>query len=95
VDNRRALEAIALHWRLRRYNGGLGQCSIEVTRGSGAKQFYTVSTSSSYLSDRRIIAGLGSETVVNSVVIRWPSGIIQRLANLEIDRMLKIEEPPR
>jgi hypothetical protein len=70
---------------------------IEVTRGSGSKQFYSVSTSSSYLSasDRRIIAGLGSETVVKSVVIRWPSGIVQRLANLEIDRMLKIEEPPR
>jgi hypothetical protein len=60
------------------------------------KQFYTVSTSSSYLSasDRRIIAGLGTDAV-KSVVIRWPSGIVQRLTGPGIDRMLKVEEPPR
>jgi len=75
---------------------GIG-ARIEVTRGSGTRQYYTVSTASSYLSasDRRIIAGLGAETVVKSVVIRWPGGIVQRLSNPRIDRMLKIEEPPK
>ena len=74
---------------------GIG-ARVEVTSSGGTKQFYTVSTASSYLSasDRRIIAGLGTDTV-KSVVIRWPSGIVQTLADPGIDRMLKVEEPPR
>jgi len=74
---------------------GIG-ARVEVTSSGGMKQFYTVSTSSSYLSasDRRIIAGLGTDTV-KDVVIRWPSGIVQTLANLSVDRMLKVEEPAR
>ena len=74
---------------------GLG-ARVEVTGSSGTKQFYTVSASSSYLSasDRRIIAGLGVDTV-KKVVIRWPSGIVQRLTDPGVDRMLKIKEPPR
>jgi enediyne biosynthesis protein E4 len=74
---------------------GIG-ARIEVTSSSGAKQFYTVNTSSSYLSasDRRIIAGLGTDSV-KSVVIRWPSGVVQRLAAPGINRMLNVEEPSR
>jgi hypothetical protein len=74
---------------------GIG-ARVEVTSASGLKQFYTVSTSSSYLSasDRRIISGLGTDTV-KDVVIRWPSGIVQRLTSPGMDHMLKVEEPPR
>jgi hypothetical protein len=74
---------------------GIG-ARIEVISNGGKKQVYTVSTASSYLSasDRRIIAGLGTDTL-NSIVIRWPSGIIQRLTNLAMDRMQRVEEPSR
>jgi hypothetical protein len=89
------------HWvgfdlRGRRSNrDGIG-ARIEVTRAGGSKQFYTVSTSSSYLSasDRRVIAGIGADTAVRGVVIRWPRGAVQAVANPQIDRMLRIEEPP-
>ncbi len=73
---------------------GIG-ARVEITTSSGSKQFYTVTTSFSYISasDRRIIAGLGADNVAKSVVIRWPSGVVQTLADLKSDRMLKVEEP--
>jgi enediyne biosynthesis protein E4 len=50
---------------------------------------------SGYLSqdDGRIHFGLGSTTKVDKLVVRWPSGKIQTLPNLGIDRILTVEEP--
>jgi hypothetical protein len=75
---------------------GIG-ARIEVTSGSGLRQFYTVSTSSSYASasDRRIIVGLGSDRVAKLIIIRWPSGIVQKLTDIGAGRMLAIKEPQR
>ena len=65
---------------------------IETSAGS---QWATVTTASSYLSasDVRAHFGLGPEKTVRTVEIRWPSGIRQRLANIEGDRYVRVDEP--
>ncbi|HEV2197483.1 MAG TPA: CRTAC1 family protein [Candidatus Acidoferrum sp.] len=59
------------------------------------QQFATVSTASSYLSssDKRVHFGLGSESVAQSIEIRWPSGISQTLKNVRADQTLTVDEP--
>ena len=42
----------------------------------------------------RIHVGLGENTIVDSIIIFWPSGIIHELKNIDADQILKIEEPP-
>ena len=44
-------------------------------------------------SDRRAHFGLGAETRIDHVEIRWPSGIVQRLEASRPDRIVKVEEP--
>jgi hypothetical protein len=88
------------HWLGLRLQGtrsnrdGIG-ARIEVASPSGLKQYYTVSTASSYnsASDRRVIAGLGSETSASRVVIRWPSGVVQTLTDVRADRYIDVKEP--
>jgi hypothetical protein len=60
-----------------------------------SSQFATVTTSGSYLScsDKRVHFGLGAETRAQSIEIRWPSGIRQKLSNVRGDQILKIDEP--
>lgn len=72
---------------------GIG-ARIELTTPTG-KQYVTVSTAGSYLSssDKRAHFGLGTAGAASSVVIYWPSGIVQRLANIKGDQQLQIDEP--
>ncbi len=58
-------------------------------------QWATVTTASSYLSssDKRLHFGLGGNTVVKSIEIRWPSGIHQTLKDIRADQMLPVDEP--
>jgi enediyne biosynthesis protein E4 len=72
---------------------GIG-AEVEVVTAKG-QQFATVSTSSSYLSasDKRVHFGLGPETAVLQLKIRWPSGIRQTLANVRTDQTLTVNEP--
>jgi hypothetical protein len=44
-------------------------------------------------SDRRLHFGLGGESAVKSLEIRWPSGTTQTLENVKVDRLLRVEEP--
>jgi len=44
-------------------------------------------------SDKRVHFGLGEESKVASVEIRWPSGIRQVLKDIAADQLLKIDEP--
>jgi hypothetical protein len=37
--------------------------------------------------------GLGAETIAAAVEITWPSGIVQKLENVEADRTIKVTEP--
>ena len=41
---------------------------------------------------QRIHFGLGENTNVDRLSVRWPSGIVQRLENIKVDRILKIRE---
>jgi enediyne biosynthesis protein E4 len=67
---------------------------VKVVTAQGA-QYATVSTAVSYLSssDKRVHFGLGTESVAQSIEIRWPSGIIQTLKNVAADRLLQVDEP--
>lgn len=67
---------------------------IKVTTSKGA-QYVTVTTAGSYLSsnDKRAHFGLGADAVAKEVEIHWPSGIVQKLENVQCDRTVKIDEP--
>ena len=60
----------------------------------GVRQRGDVLSGGSYLSsnDMRIHFGLGDATKVDEVEIHWPSGAIERLNTVAIDRILTIEE---
>jgi len=67
---------------------------VKLTAAKGS-QWATVTTAGSYLSssDKRVHFGLGPETVVRMIEIRWPSGIRQTMKDVGVDQILKIEEP--
>jgi hypothetical protein len=73
---------------------GIG-AEVKIVSASGASQYATVSTAGSYLSasDRRVHFGLGFDTSVNLVEIHWPSGIVQRLENIQTNQILTVNEP--
>jgi len=51
-------------------------------------------TDGSYLSasDRRVHFGLGAATTVDSLTVRWPSGLMQTLKNLPADKIITVTE---
>ena len=67
---------------------------VKVVTGS-VSQYATVSTTGSYLSasDKRVHFGLGQNTVVERIEVRWPSGITQTLSSVPADQILQIDEP--
>lgn len=67
---------------------------VKVTTAAGS-QWVTVTTSSGYMSasDPRAHFGLGTSAVANQVEIRWPSGIVQTLTNVQGDRQVQVDEP--
>lgn len=89
------------HWLLLNLVGhtsnrdGIG-AAVKVVTAKGA-QYGTVTTASSYLSasDKRLHFGLGTESMAQSVEIRWPSGIVQTLKNVQADRIVKVDEPQK
>jgi enediyne biosynthesis protein E4 len=74
---------------------GIG-AEVEVATSHGS-QLATVTTASSYLSssDKRVHFGLGSDDVAESIEVRWPSGIVQKMSHVRGDRILQIEEPEK
>ncbi|HEY3457811.1 MAG TPA: CRTAC1 family protein [Bryobacteraceae bacterium] len=73
---------------------GIG-CRIRVTSASNLVQYYTVNTAIGYLSasDKRPLIGLGASRVAKSVEITWPSGVVQRFANISSGTSLAAKEP--
>jgi enediyne biosynthesis protein E4 len=67
---------------------------VKVVTRSGS-QWGTVTTSSGYLSssDPRLHFGLGSDSTIDRIEIRWPSGIQHVLLNQKGDRQITIDEP--
>jgi hypothetical protein len=72
---------------------GIG-AQVEIATEAG-KQYATVTTASSYesSSDPRVHFGLGIATTVNLIRIRWPSGVMQTLNNVQADQFLVVTEP--
>lgn len=70
---------------------GLGAWA-ELYYDHGKKQFLENSPYRGYLSsvDDNAHFGLGKVTVVDSVIIRWPNGKMQRLINVPSDQRLKV-----
>ena len=68
--------------------------SIKVTTAHEV-QYWTVSTTGSYLSarDKRAHFGLGADTSATSIEILWPSGIRQTLTGVQGDRVVRVDEP--
>jgi hypothetical protein len=87
------------HWLLIKTIGtksnrdGIGT-RIKLTAQSGAVQYNQVTTAGSYASssDKRVHFGLGHDKRVNEIVLRWPSGTIQTLHNVNADQILEVTE---
>ena len=87
------------HWLTIKLKGtrsnrdGIG-AQLELTAG-GRTQVAQRVAGSGYLSqdDGRIHFGLGTTAKVDKLVVRWPSGKVQTLQNLAVDRILNVEEP--
>jgi hypothetical protein len=57
-------------------------------------QYNQVTTAGSYASstDKRVHFGLGSDSEVKEMELRWPSGTRQVLHNVNTDQILKVSE---
>ena len=75
---------------------GIGS-RVKVVSGSGSTQYFTVNTAVGYLSasDRRVLVGLGNDSVARLVEIRWPSGTVQQFENVKAGQELVATEPSR
>jgi len=86
------------HWISLRLQGtksnrdGIG-AMVKLTTRSGA-QWNMVTTAGSYesSSDRRVHFGLGQSERADEIEIRWPSGNVQTLKNVQGDRVLDVVE---
>jgi hypothetical protein len=67
---------------------------VKVTTASGRVLYNHVDISVGFMSssDKRVHFGLGVEAKINSIEIRWPSGIQQTLKDVSADQFLKIDE---
>ena len=61
------------------------------------EQYATVTTCGSYLSsgDKRVHFGLGLQSTIKEINIRWPSGIRQTLHDVKGDQILRVDEPTK
>jgi enediyne biosynthesis protein E4 len=68
---------------------------IQITTEDENTQWNQVTTAVGYASasDSRVHFGLGSNRRISELLIRWPSGTKQQVRNVEVDRILNIEEP--
>ena len=64
-------------------------------QSSNVEQTRQIKGGTSYASsnDPRLFFGLGDADAVEKLEIRWPSGIVQTLHNLVVDRVLHVPEP--
>ena len=90
------------HWIMFNLRGrksnrdGIG-ATIKVITSSGRALFNHLTTSVGFMSssDRRVHFGLGADSKLDYVEIRWPSGIVQRINRPVVDQILAVEEPEK
>ena len=88
------------HWIILKLVGtrsnrmGIG-AQIHITTDDGRSQWNEVTTSVGYASssDSRVHFGLGQSRRIKELTISWPSRIKQVLKDVEVDRIMTIEEP--
>jgi hypothetical protein len=92
--------SIGSHWLLLDLKGTRGSrdaigAKVKVTTAAGRALYNHVSVSTGLMSssDRRVHFGLGSEAAISSVEIHWPSGQVQKLADVKADQVLRVSEP--
>jgi hypothetical protein len=61
---------------------------------NGQSQYATSAGSYASASDKRVHFGLGAATSAQ-IEIKWPSGAIQKMDNVQVDRILSVVEPER
>ncbi|HEX3319060.1 MAG TPA: CRTAC1 family protein [Terriglobales bacterium] len=85
---------ITLHLVGHKSNRDALGAEVKIITNSGS-QLATVTTAGSYLSssDKRVHFGLGIDTSIREVQIRWPSGMLQKLTDVRADQILKVDEP--
>ena len=68
---------------------------VSIRTASNGEQVRYATTGGGYLSasDPRLHFGLGSESAVTRVTVRWPNGAQQVLNNVEADRLITVREP--
>jgi hypothetical protein len=61
----------------------------------GLRQRGWIRSGSSYASASDLVAwfGLGAAAQAEQVTLRWPSGAVQTLTNVSVDREIRVEEP--
>ena len=74
---------------------GMGARIKVVTKGGAQYNHQTSSVCYASSSLGPVHFGLGTETVAQTVEIRWPSGIVQTLENVKADQVLKVTEPAK
>ena len=70
--------------------------AVKIVTGQG-EQHAIVTTSGSYLSsgDKRVHFGLGPQSTIREIDIRWPRGIRQILRDVKADQILRVDEPAK
>ena len=71
---------------------GIG--AVVILEAGGRRQTRQLRSAASYLSahDTRLFFGLGKAPSVEEIEVRWPSGVVQRVQQVQADQYLVIEE---
>ena len=66
-----------------------------LVEAGGIRQVRTQNGGTHFMSQnhQRVHFGLGKHTIVDELTVRWPSGTVQRLENVQADQILLIREP--
>ena len=69
--------------------------TAETNDGSASTQVQELLGSSTFLSMNSLdlTFGLGEMDRADEIVIRWPSGVMQRLEDVEVNQVIMVEEP--
>jgi hypothetical protein len=70
--------------------------AVKIVTSQG-EQCATVTTGGSYLSssDKRVHFGVGPQSIIREIDIRWPSGIRQTLRDVKADQIMRVDEPAK
>jgi hypothetical protein len=69
------------------------QVKVATVSGRVLHNHVSVSTGLMSSSDRRVHFGLGTESAIASIEIRWPDGQVQTLSDVKADQILRVREP--